>query len=79
MSSISEHKLFGPVRSKAESKADVTNNTARGLIDAEAQRREAKTARLRQARLAQEEKQAAEDAAAPPAPPKTARAKRSAT
>jgi hypothetical protein len=65
MSSIpSEHDLFKPKQSKAESKADTTNRTARGIIGAEAQKRDAKTARLRQARLEKE-------AVAPvtPAPP----------
>lgn len=46
--------LFRPIRSKAESKHDTTDNAARSIIDAETARREAKTARLREARLAQE-------------------------
>jgi hypothetical protein len=50
--------------SRAESKADITNRTARTILGAEAQKREAKTARLREARLAQE----AEEQPATPAP-----------
>ena len=49
-----EHNLFKPKPSKAESKADITNNAARAIIGAEAERRDAKTARLRQARLENE-------------------------
>lgn len=67
---ITEHSLFKPKPSKAESKADVTNHTARAIIGAEAERREAKTARLRQARLENEAKQAEN-----PEPVKTRRAK----
>jgi hypothetical protein len=62
----SEHDLFKPKQSKAESKADTTNRTARGIIGAEAQKREAKTARLRQARL---EKEAVEPVAPAPLKP----------
>jgi hypothetical protein len=40
-----------PTASKAETKADITDRTARTIIGAEAERREVKTARLRQARL----------------------------
>jgi hypothetical protein len=50
----SEHDLFRPKPSRAESKADITNRTARGIIGAEEQKRDAKTARLRQARLEKE-------------------------
>lgn len=52
----------GPSPSRAESKADATDRAARTIIDGEAARREAKTERLRLARLAREE---AEAAAAP--------------
>lgn len=45
--------------SRAESKADITNRTARTILGAEALKREAKTARLREARLAQEAEQPA--------------------
>lgn len=57
---ITEHNLFKPRPSKAESKADITNHTARAIIGAEAERREAKTARLREARLEKEATRAAE-------------------
>lgn len=49
-----EHTLFKPSKSKSETKADVTDNAARAIIDDEVARREAKTAKLRRARLAQE-------------------------
>ena len=51
---ITQGNLFKPKPSKAESKADITNDTARAIIGAEVERREAKTARLRQARLEME-------------------------
>ncbi len=47
---------FKAVASKAETKADVTTRTAKAIIDDEVARREAKTARLRQARLESETK-----------------------
>lgn len=46
--------ITGPARSKAESKADATDHAARAIIGAEARSREAKTRRLRQARLERE-------------------------
>jgi hypothetical protein len=52
-SHITEHNLFRPVRSKS-TKADITDHTARTILEAEAERRDAKTARLRAARLAKE-------------------------
>lgn len=67
---IAEHSLFKLKPSKAETKADVTNHAARAIIGDEDARREAKTARLKQARLAQEASEA--DAPAKPAA-KTAR------
>ncbi|MGO4562659.1 hypothetical protein [Rhizobiales bacterium 3FA27D7] len=51
---ITKHNLFKPKPSKAETKADITNYTARAIVGAEAELREAKTARLRQARLENE-------------------------
>ena len=48
------HAPFRSVRSKAEVKADVTNRTARAIIDDEVKRRKAKTEKLRKARLAGE-------------------------
>jgi hypothetical protein len=74
---IDENILFKPKSSKAETKADITNDAARAIIGDEAARREAKTAKLRQMRLDQEAA-----AAAIPAPVKPARktpAKRRAT
>jgi hypothetical protein len=64
----------GPSPSRAESKADATDRAARTIIDGEAARREAKTERLRLARLAREEA----EAAAAPVKPKVA-AKKKAT
>ena len=55
---ITEHALFKP-KAKGEAKADVTNHAARVIIHDEAAQREAKTARLRQARLENEAKRAA--------------------
>lgn len=49
--------LFKP--NKQESKAQTTDNAARAIIDSEASRREAKTARLREARLKMEAEQPA--------------------
>ncbi len=55
---ITEHNLFKSKSSKAKSKADITDHAARTIVGAEAERREAKTARLRQMRLEAEAKQA---------------------
>ncbi len=52
---LTRDTLFKPNRSKAETKADITDRTARGIMDSEAAKREAKTERLRAARLAAEE------------------------
>ncbi len=57
--STAQHSLFKPKPSKAETKADVTSDAARAIIRDEAERREAKTARLRQERLDSEKKMAA--------------------
>lgn len=57
---------------RQESKAQITDATARAILDTEAAKREAKTAKLRAARLAQELAQQAESA-----PPKS-KAKRKA-
>lgn len=65
--SIIRHNLFKPKPSKAETKADITDHTARAITGAEVERREAKTARLRQARLEAEAKLA--DRAAPAGKP----------
>ena len=62
---ITKDNLFRPSRSKAETKAQVTDNAARAIIDAEVDSREAKTERLRQARMKMEAEQAANEEAAP--------------
>lgn len=67
---ITKDNLFRPMRSKSETKAEITDSTARAIIGAEAERREAKTAKLREARLASEER----DAASPPAKPRARKA-----
>lgn len=57
---VTEAALFKPKPSKSESKADTTTSVARAILDEEVAKREAKTAKLRAARLAMEEKQAEE-------------------
>ncbi|MFN4272591.1 MAG: hypothetical protein ACK4F5_07245 [Aliihoeflea sp.] len=69
---ITKENLFRPTRSKAETKAQITDNAARAIIDAEVDSREAKTERLRKARLKMEAEQAA---SAEPPPEKKTRAK----
>ncbi|RCS24706.1 hypothetical protein DUT91_04300 [Phyllobacterium salinisoli] len=49
---ITRDNLFKPTRS--ESKSATTDNAARNILDTETSRREAKTARLKEARLAKE-------------------------
>jgi len=56
---VTRHNLFKPSRSEVRHEA--TDQTARAIIDAEVTQREAKTERLRAARMAR----AAEDAALP--------------
>lgn len=51
---VPENNPVKPRQSKAETKADVTNNAAKAIIGAEVERREAKTLRLRKARLEKE-------------------------
>jgi hypothetical protein len=51
---LTKDNLFRPKPSKAETKADATNRAARMMIETEAARQAAKTARLRKLRLAQE-------------------------
>ena len=53
--------LFKPQPNRLETKAQTTHSAARATIDAEAASREAKTAKLRKARLEMEER-AAQDA-----------------
>ena len=70
MAGITKDNLFRPVPSKAEAKSDVTTRTAKAMIEAETASREAKTARLRKARLAME----AEQPAPPPSKPRARKA-----
>jgi|GEM_PF-721198 len=67
---INRHNLFKAPKSRTDTKADLTDVTARAIVDAEVESREAKTARLRQARLDMEAKGAEE-----PSPAKPVRAK----
>lgn len=53
---ITKDNLFRPMRSKMETRADITDQTARAFIRAESEQRDANTARLRQARLENEAK-----------------------
>jgi hypothetical protein len=69
---IANVDLLKPLRSKAETKADVTNNIARNITETEIAKRDAKTARLREARLAME---ALDLESKPPAPAKKPAAK----
>ena len=52
---VTKDTLLGPKASKAETKADATDRAARMVIEAEASKQAAKTARLRKLRLAQEQ------------------------
>ncbi len=73
---VTEQNLFRAKASKAETKADITDHAARAIVGAEVDRREAKTARLRQARLEAEAKLAASAAPAKPRPVKPAAPRR---
>ena len=55
--------IFAPTPSRQDSKATITSNAARAILESEVRQREAKTARLRALRLKME-------AEAPPAPVK---------
>ncbi len=68
MKTIGTLGAFMPSKSKSETKADVTNQAAKTIIDAEVAKRDAKTARLREARMAQEAAEAETKAAAAPKP-----------
>lgn len=72
-SAIPAANLFKPRQSKAETKADTTDHAARAIITAEAERRDAKTARLRQARL---EREAMQPPAAAPARPRSSNSRK---
>jgi|CXWK01.1.fsa_nt_gi hypothetical protein len=61
---------------RQESKAQITDATARAIIDTEAAKRDAKTAKLRAARLAQEQADAEKAAAEPPKAAPRAKRKR---
>jgi hypothetical protein len=61
---VTRENLLRPARPSAETKAEITNSTARAILKAEADRRDAKTEKLRQKRLEMEARQA------PPAPVK---------
>lgn len=65
---LTRDTLFKPNKSKSENKADTTTQVARAIMDDETARREAKTERLRAARVAAEEK--AEPKALPAKPRK---------
>jgi len=54
---LTKDNLFQPPPSKFEAKSDATTRVAKAMIEQEAASREAKTARLREARLAMEASQ----------------------
>ena len=70
---VTKDNLFSFKGSAAETKAATTDKAFRAITDAEAKSREAKTARLKKARLEQEVQQPAE-----PAKPKARKTKKSA-
>jgi hypothetical protein len=73
MKTIGTLGAFMPSKSKSETKADVTSQAAKNIIDAEVAKRDAKTARLREARMAREALEAeasADSAIKPTAQPK---------
>ncbi|SHO67682.1 hypothetical protein SAMN02745172_04363 [Pseudoxanthobacter soli DSM 19599] len=65
MTALTRDTVFKPKLSQTESKADAVSRIARSMIEQEASLRQAKTARLREARLA---KEAADAAATAPKP-----------
>lgn len=65
MTTLTRDTVFKPKLSQTESKADAVSRIARSMIEQEASLRQAKTARLREARLA---KEAADAAATAPKP-----------
>lgn len=76
MTSIkSEADRIKPRRESAESKAETTRRIAREISQAEADVRDAKTARLKAARLAQQAAETAPVAKATRSRPRTARSK----
>ena len=63
---IKAQALFKPVRSKSETKADITDHQAKAIIQDEAKQREDKTAKLRRARLKHLDQQPEAEAPAKP-------------
>ena len=55
---LTKDTLFKPAPSRAETKADITDRTARAILDDEAAKRREKTAKLRAARLEMEDREA---------------------
>lgn len=53
---------FKLIMSKSETKAEITDRTARSILEAEARERRVKTEKLRNARLADKAKPSARDA-----------------
>ena len=77
MTSIAAHRDPSlPSKTRTEAKAEITNRAARAVIDAETQYREAKTERLRRARIEKEKRIAASPDAAKAKPAKTSRSRR---
>lgn len=77
MTSIAVHREPTlPGKTRTETKAEITDRAARALIDAEAQYRETKTARLRRARIEKEKRIAASPDAAKPKPAMKSRSRR---
>ncbi|MGH6760963.1 MAG: hypothetical protein ACRECW_05165 [Phyllobacterium sp.] len=58
MTNVTKDNLFKPSRTRMETRAEITDKAAKGIIDEAAAKRIAKTEKLRQARLTKE----AEDA-----------------
>lgn len=63
--SLTKDTLFKPQRPTVATKAEITKQVSLDLAQSEVDKRNAKTARLRQARLEMEARQAAEVAAKP--------------
>ncbi|WP_173931645.1 hypothetical protein [Chelativorans sp. Marseille-P2723] len=63
---VTKDTLFKPKGTSAETKADATDRAFRAIVEDETRRRDAKTERLRQARLEKEAQEAAEAAAEKP-------------
>lgn len=72
MAGLTKDTLFGATKVAARDKAENTTNVARSIVNAEVTAREAKTERLRIARMAQE----AADQTAADAEPVPAKAKK---